>query len=228
MNKSQQSRFFINVGGTRFETSAIVIQSCPGSLLSEMIKEDSIVKPYLFDGRHTYFLDRDAKHFHLILTYLRNQARIHSDMLPRDVRSSRELQGRHCYSSEPGLNRAKEWQGQAIATTSPLARVAPPNPPSYVTSRTQGKKSISDTQASSRPRPTPYRLAATVVREPSPTPVEVANNVSGDTSLNPSLASDVEDGEVLDQVSIGIGPQETLDVPSIPLPSIRVEEPIPQ
>lgn len=67
-----------------------------------------------------------------------------------------------------------------------------------------------------------------MVREPSPTPVEVANNVSGDTSLNPSLASDVEDGEVLDQVSIGIGPQETLDVPSIPLPSIRVEEPIPQ
>ncbi|CAG2229379.1 unnamed protein product [Mytilus edulis] len=92
MNKSQQSRFFINVGGTRFETSAIVIQSCPGSLLSEMIKEDSIVKPYLFDGRNTYFLDRDAKHFHLILNYLRNQARIHSDMLPRDVRSSRELQ----------------------------------------------------------------------------------------------------------------------------------------
>ncbi|CAG2242289.1 unnamed protein product [Mytilus edulis] len=92
MSKSQQSRFFINVGGTRFETSAIAVQSCPDSLLSEMIKEDSIVKPYLFDGRHTYFLDRDAKHFHLILNYLRNQAKIHSDMLPRDVRSLRELQ----------------------------------------------------------------------------------------------------------------------------------------
>ncbi|XP_071163279.1 DNA ligase 1-like [Mytilus edulis] len=58
MSKSQQSRFFINVGGTRFETSVITIQSCPDSLLSEMIKEDSVVKPYLFDGRHTYFLDR--------------------------------------------------------------------------------------------------------------------------------------------------------------------------
>ncbi|VDI57527.1 Hypothetical predicted protein [Mytilus galloprovincialis] len=92
MNKSQQSRFFINVGGTRFETSTFAIQSCPDSLLTEMIKEDSIVKPYLFDGRHTYFLDRDAKHFHLILNYLRNQAKIHSDMLPRDVRCLRELQ----------------------------------------------------------------------------------------------------------------------------------------
>ncbi|CAG2223497.1 KCNC4 [Mytilus edulis] len=63
MNKSQQSRFFINVGGTRFETSAIVIQSCPGSLLSEMIKEDSIVKPYLFDGRNTYFFRQRCKTF---------------------------------------------------------------------------------------------------------------------------------------------------------------------
>ncbi|CAC5397991.1 unnamed protein product [Mytilus coruscus] len=48
INKSQQSRFFMNVGGTRFETSATVIRSCPDSLLSEMIKEDSSVKPYLF------------------------------------------------------------------------------------------------------------------------------------------------------------------------------------
>ncbi|CAC5386058.1 unnamed protein product [Mytilus coruscus] len=63
INKSQQSRFFMNVGGTRFEISATVIRSCPDSRLSEMIKEDSSVKPYLFDGRHTYFLDRDAKHF---------------------------------------------------------------------------------------------------------------------------------------------------------------------
>ncbi|VDI18693.1 Hypothetical predicted protein [Mytilus galloprovincialis] len=134
-------------------------------------------------------------------------------------------------SSEPGFSKTKKWQGQVIATTSPLARVAPPNPPSYVTSRTLGGKHISVTQASSRPRPTPCRVTATVVREPSPTPIEAeepANSVSGDTALNPSLASDVEDGEVVDQVSIGVGPQETLEVPSIPLPSIRVEEPTPQ
>ncbi|CAG2196579.1 unnamed protein product [Mytilus edulis] len=134
-------------------------------------------------------------------------------------------------SSEPGLSKTKKWQGQVIATTSPLARVAPPNPPSYVTSRTLGGKHISVTLASSRPRPNPCRVTATVVREPSPTPIEAeepANSVSGDTALNPSLASDVEDGEVVDQVSIGVGPQETLEVPSIPLPSIRVEEPTPQ
>ncbi|XP_052104736.1 putative uncharacterized protein DDB_G0271982 [Mytilus californianus] len=83
IQKSQQTRFFINVGGTRFETSATVFQSCPESILSAMIKEDSPVKPYIFDGRHTYFLDRDAKHSPLILNYLRNQARTHSEMLPR-------------------------------------------------------------------------------------------------------------------------------------------------
>ncbi|CAC5385626.1 unnamed protein product [Mytilus coruscus] len=92
IQKSQQSRFFINVGGTRFETSATVLKSYLRSILSAMIDVDSPVKPYIFDGRHTYVLDRDAKHFPLILNYLRNQARIHSDMLPRDVRSLRELQ----------------------------------------------------------------------------------------------------------------------------------------
>lgn len=70
-----------------------------------------------------------------------------------------------------------------------------------------------------------------MVREPSTTQVEPdkpANSVSKETDLNPSLVSDVEDGEVLDQLSIGVGPQETLDIPSSPLTPIRVEVPIPQ
>ncbi|CAC5407733.1 unnamed protein product [Mytilus coruscus] len=92
IHKSQQSRFIMNIGCTRFETSATVLQSYPESILTAMIEVNSPVKPYIFDGRHTYFLDRDAKHFPLILNYLRNQARIHSDMLPRDVRSLNELQ----------------------------------------------------------------------------------------------------------------------------------------
>ena len=61
---------------------------------------DTIGGPYFFritsstlSGRReiVLFLDRDPKHFILILNYLRNGGRIHSDMLPRDVRSLREL-----------------------------------------------------------------------------------------------------------------------------------------
>ena len=37
-------------------------------------------------------LDRDPKHFPIILNYLRNKAIIHSDILPLDVRHLRELQ----------------------------------------------------------------------------------------------------------------------------------------
>ncbi|VDI17718.1 Hypothetical predicted protein [Mytilus galloprovincialis] len=110
-----------------------------------------------------------------------------------------------------------------------LGLVASSNRPSYVTSRTLDGKPISVTKTSSRPRPTPCRVTATLIREPTPVVAEeTANSVSGDTALYPFLASDVEDGEVLDQVSIGVDPQETLDVTSIPLPSMSVEESIPQ
>ncbi|CAC5389471.1 unnamed protein product [Mytilus coruscus] len=40
IQKSQQSRFFINVGCTRFETSATVLKSYPRSILSAMIDVD--------------------------------------------------------------------------------------------------------------------------------------------------------------------------------------------
>ena len=90
--KSQQTRFILNVGGVKFETSASVINNFPNSVLSAMIAPGSVVTPYSIDGRACYFLDRDPKHFPIIMNYLRNKARLHSDILPRDLKQLRELQ----------------------------------------------------------------------------------------------------------------------------------------
>ena len=57
LKKSQQTRFILNVGGTKFETSAEVINYYPDSVLAAMIAEDSPMKPYLIDGRSSYFID---------------------------------------------------------------------------------------------------------------------------------------------------------------------------
>ena len=92
IQKSQQTRFILNVGGMKFETSASVINNYPNSVLSAMIAPGSVVTPYSIDGRACYFLDRDPKHFPIIINYLRNKARLHSDILPRDLKQLRELQ----------------------------------------------------------------------------------------------------------------------------------------
>ena len=76
----------------KFETCANTINNVPDSVLFELINTNSTVKPYLVEGRSTYFIDRDPKHFPVILNYLRNGGRYHSDMLPRDLRQLKELQ----------------------------------------------------------------------------------------------------------------------------------------
>ncbi|CAC5423342.1 unnamed protein product [Mytilus coruscus] len=151
-----------------------------------------------------------------------NKLRHPMGMLPMSPGGQRSVCVRQKDSGEETSVRAALW------CESPLD---PPIPPSYVTARTGWESNISHPSKIHAPHPIPCRVAATVVREPSPTPEEAeepANSVSGETTLNPSLASDVEDGDVLDKLSIRVGPQDTLDIPSIPLLPIRVEEPTPQ
>ncbi|CAC5385329.1 unnamed protein product [Mytilus coruscus] len=129
------------------------------------------------------------------------EGKIVARLLPRKTVVPGQKAKKRPSSAEPSLNRANKCQEQPNTNTSPLARVAPPTPPSYVTARTLGGKVPSVFQSSTRPHPTPCRVPATVVREPSLTPVEAedpTNSVSGETAINPPLASDVEDGEVLD------------------------------
>jgi hypothetical protein len=84
-----------NIGGVKFETCANTINNVPDSVLFELINTNSTVKPYLVEGRSTYFIDRDPKHFSVILNYLRNGGRYHSDMLPRDLRQLKTLMMLH-------------------------------------------------------------------------------------------------------------------------------------
>ena len=92
IKSSQDRRFILNIGGIKFETCADTMASDPNSLLFDLIQTESPVKPYSVEGRSCYFIDRDPKHFPIILNYLRNKAIIHSDILSRDVRHLRELQ----------------------------------------------------------------------------------------------------------------------------------------
>jgi hypothetical protein len=70
----------------QFETCANTINNVPHSVLFEVINANSTVKTYLVEGSSTYVIDRHPKHFPVMLNYLRNGGRYHSDMLPRDLR----------------------------------------------------------------------------------------------------------------------------------------------
>ncbi|KAK6167023.1 hypothetical protein SNE40_021134 [Patella caerulea] len=68
---SQSQRIVLNVGGAKFQTSASTLQADPSSLLAFLVSPESPMKPYEVESIYTYFLDRDPKHFGLILNYLR-------------------------------------------------------------------------------------------------------------------------------------------------------------
>lgn len=63
------NRITLNVGGTKFSTTRATLTSVPSSMIGAM-----------FSGRHkliaeedgSFFIDRDGRHFHHILNYLRN------------------------------------------------------------------------------------------------------------------------------------------------------------
>lgn len=82
IKSSQDRRFILNIGGVKFETCANTMASDPNSLLFDLFQTESPVKSFFVEGRSCYFLDRDPKHFPIILNYLRNKASIHSDILP--------------------------------------------------------------------------------------------------------------------------------------------------
>jgi hypothetical protein len=85
MAQSQKQRVYLNVGGTKFETSVPTLQSDPSSLLARMILPSSPLKPYAVDKIYTYFPDRDPKLFAFILNYLRYGADLPINFIPAEL-----------------------------------------------------------------------------------------------------------------------------------------------
>lgn len=127
-------------------------------------------------------------------------------------------------SDEAGQRGGKKWQQPEV--TSPVARVAPPPAPRFVTS---SRGVTSTTTLRSVPVCSPARMVATAFMPPAPVPIQASEpvqSVIGETPVNSSVPSDVEDGEIADSMSIAVGPQETLESTG-PLTPIRVQVPPP-
>ncbi|KAK3091977.1 hypothetical protein FSP39_024154 [Pinctada imbricata] len=92
LSEAQSRRIIINVGGMKFETSAVTLQKDPNSILVKMVQHDSLMKPYQTENIYSFFLDRDPRSFHIILNYLRNNLNINADSLPNDIKHLRDLE----------------------------------------------------------------------------------------------------------------------------------------
>lgn len=65
----QQDKVKLDVGGQRFSTSKSTLLSQPDTFFSEIFSGEAGIELDEDDG--SYFIDRDGRHFHYILDYLR-------------------------------------------------------------------------------------------------------------------------------------------------------------
>jgi hypothetical protein len=98
LQRAQNERIILNIGGQRFETSRVTLQREPCSILSEVVSEGGMVPK----NGNIYFIDRDPAHFRFVLNYLRNGA---CDLrtLPHDLRYLYELYYEARYYRLPSL-----------------------------------------------------------------------------------------------------------------------------
>lgn len=102
LQKMQESKVVLDVGGVKFETSIVTLKRDPNSLFAKLFTKDSPVKP----PGNTIFLDRDASHFRIILNYLRNGCQIvNVATLPRERRYLLELKEECRYYRLRGLRK---------------------------------------------------------------------------------------------------------------------------
>ncbi|XP_060576065.1 uncharacterized protein LOC132733439 [Ruditapes philippinarum] len=70
LQRAQNKRIILNIGGQRFEASRVTLQRVSCSILSEVVSEGGMVPK----NGNIYFIDRDPAHFRFVLNYLRNGA----------------------------------------------------------------------------------------------------------------------------------------------------------
>ncbi|KAK3094615.1 hypothetical protein FSP39_004075 [Pinctada imbricata] len=90
LRKCAESKIILKIGGKYFHTSMNTLKGVRDSLFSKIFHEDS---PYfrVFKDRPTFFIDRDFKHFDVILNFLRNGGCLPLEVLPRDLRLLNEM-----------------------------------------------------------------------------------------------------------------------------------------
>ena len=91
LNKAQDEKIVINVGGTRFQTSKSTLKNDPQCILAKMVCDDSEFLPTRDNNVPVYFIDRESAHFRFILNYLRNGCQVDLDTLPKDHRYLHEI-----------------------------------------------------------------------------------------------------------------------------------------
>jgi len=65
-----KSKVKLDIGGVLFTTARSTLKTCKGSLLAAMVSGRYMLQPDEHQG--TFFIDRDGRHFHHVLTYLRS------------------------------------------------------------------------------------------------------------------------------------------------------------
>ncbi len=73
LNNSSPEKIRLNVGGFRFETTLSTLTRDPVSMLGRMFSDDWQDSDKL--ANEETFIDRDGRHFHLILNFLRYDCR---------------------------------------------------------------------------------------------------------------------------------------------------------
>ena len=87
LQKVQEGRVVLNIGGQCFHTSMVTLGAEPNSILGLLSVKDCPMRPH----RNCYYFDRDPAHFKFILNYLRNGAHLEMLTLPHEKRYLLEL-----------------------------------------------------------------------------------------------------------------------------------------
>lgn len=102
LRKGAESKVIVNVGGKYHHTSVHTLTCIPNNVFTKLFHPDS---PYMraLKNKATVFLDRDYRHFDIILNFLRNKGEMPMEMLPRDLRQLYEIRTEAIFYELQGL-----------------------------------------------------------------------------------------------------------------------------